>query len=307
MAQAHMVSISTGDLRLEGRSARLELHIPAYEAEEHLSDPERQVLGAIDFFSGDTKARVTSGSCALEAAVDSLRCDIGLEFATEPAAITVESRLHQILVRNHVFILRASANGASARAVVDVAIPRATVRFAPPTLVERAAGGFFAGLRRVWTGPAQLLFLIALAIAARHSRELAVLALAFIVGQGTACWTMALTGWQPAAAFIEAAAALTIAYLALEVLLFPEASYRWLVVGVLGAVLGLGFGSFLSVSEVEEEFFLAGAVLMQLTILALLYWIRTRIPPQWPVLSLERLAAGLLAAVGLSWFVYRLL
>lgn len=302
-----MVSISTGDLYLEGRAARLELHIPAYEVEEHLNDPERQVLGAIDFFSGDTKARVTSGSCAMDPALDSFRCDIGLEFAAEPAAITVESRLHQILVRNHVFILRASADGASGRAVLDVAIPSATVRFAPPTLIERAAGGFFAGLRRVWTGPAQLLFLLALAIAARQPRELATLALAFIVGQGAACWTMALAGWQPAAAFIEASAALTIAYLALEVILFPEASYRWLVVGVLGAVLGLGFGSLLSVSEVEEEFFLAGAVLTQLAILSLLYWVRTRIPSRWPALRLERFAAGVLAAVGLSWFVYRLL
>jgi hypothetical protein len=306
-AQAHMVSISTGDLRVEGRNGKLELLIPAYEAEEHLKDPQREVIGALRFSAGDTDALVSEGRCFPDPAAGALRCELTLEFASEPAAVTVESRLHEVLVRNHVLILRASSGDGAGRAVLDVAVPRGVIRFQPPTFLERAGGGFFTGVRRVWSALAQLLFLFALAIAARSVRELAVLALAYMVGQGVACWAVALLDWRPAPAFIEAAAALTIAYLALETLLFPAANYRWLVVGVLGAVLGLGLGSFLTVSEVQEEFFFAGAVLSQLTVLALMYWLRARLPAGLTALRPERYAAGLLVGVGLGWFVYRLL
>ena len=60
--------------------------------------------------------------------------------------------------------------------------------------------------------------------------------------------------------FIEAAAALTIAYLAFEIILLPQSSMRWLVVGVLGLFHGAYFAAFLSESGYHVATFLTGVV-----------------------------------------------
>ena len=42
------------------------------------------------------------------------------------------------------------------------------------------------------------------------------------------------TTWDPAPRFVEAATALTIAYMAVEILALPQAGKRWLIAGALG-------------------------------------------------------------------------
>ena len=59
--------------------------------------------------------------------------------------------------------------------------------------------------------------------------------------------------------FIEAATALTIAYLAFEILALPAAGQRWLVVGVLGLLHGMYFDMLLAVGDYGRWSFLVGA------------------------------------------------
>src|SRR6185295_17884058 len=120
---------------------------------------------------------------------------------------------------------------------------------------------FGAGALRAFGGVVQLLFLASLVLAARNRRELLALAGMFLAGQVTSAVLVPLTNWQPAARFVEAAAALTIAYLAVEILALPRAGSRWLVAGVLGGFHGLYFELFLRNTGYSAGWVLAGASL----------------------------------------------
>ena len=125
------------------------------------------------------------------------------------------------------------------QAVFDLSFPRATLWFRPPTAMEIAATQTGAGFVRAWGGPVQVLFLAALALAARSGKELVALASMFLAGQVASVLAMPHTGWQPAPRFVEAAAALAVAYLAVEILLLPEAGWRWTIAAMLGLFHGL--------------------------------------------------------------------
>jgi len=100
--------------------------------------------------------------------------------------------------------------------------------------------------------------------------------------------------------------ALTIAYLAVEMLLLPEAGARWAVAGVLGLFHGLHFALFLRSIELPAALVMGGAMASEAIVLAALGFALGRLklvaPPEWVV----RVAAGLLLAVGLGWFWIRL-
>ena len=50
-ALAHMVSMSSGELRVDGAHAHYELRMPSYEL-VHMQDPQRTLFGNIHFRSG---------------------------------------------------------------------------------------------------------------------------------------------------------------------------------------------------------------------------------------------------------------
>ena len=50
------------------------------------------------------------------------------------------------------------------------------------------------------------------------------------------------------------------AYLAVEILILPEAGYRWLVAAGMGVFHGIYFGSFLQQSEMDSLYVLTGVV-----------------------------------------------
>ena len=96
------------------------------------------------------------------------------------------------------------------------------------------------------------------------------------------------------ARFLEAVLALTVAYLAVEILLLPHGRSRWLVVAILGLCHGLSFAGFPSA-------YLLGALPAQGVIFAALAAAAIRMPLAW-----KRPAAGLLLAAALAWFGVRL-
>jgi hypothetical protein len=159
---------------------------------------------------------------------------------------------------------------------------------------------------RALGGAVQILFLAALALAARGRRELLTLTGMFLAGQMAAVLVVPHTAWQPAPRFVEAAAALTIAYLAVEILLLPQAGARWLVVAVLGAFHGLYFHLFLQTTGYHAGFVLMGAAVAEIMMIAILATVFSRIGRLAQALRPLQVSASALLVFGMVWFFMRL-
>src|SRR4029077_15918521 len=114
-----------------------------------------------------------------------------------------------------------------------------------------------------------LLFLASLTLAARTRRELFMLVASFLVAECLACAIAPRLALRLSPRFIEAAAALTIAYLAFEIVFLPNSGMRWLVVGVLGLFHGAYFATFLAQSGYHAVAFLWGVTSAELLLIAL--------------------------------------
>jgi hypothetical protein len=299
---AHMVSMSSGDLTVEGLRARYQLRMPLYEI-AHVSNPDRMLLEHVRFAG----AALTAHTCAEDRARDVYVCDAEYLYPRPPAEVEVECTLAAITVPNHVHVLRAEMAGKRDQALFDLSFQRATLRFRPPTAAEVATEEAGAGAMRALGGPVQILFLAALALAARSRRELEALAVMFVAGQAAAVAVAPRLAWQPAPRFVEAAAALTVAYLAVEVLLLPKAGARWAVAAVLGVFHGLYFHLFLQTAEYRPGWVVAGAAAVELAAVALLAFLFSRVARKAAALRPLQVSASALLAFGLVWFVLRLM
>jgi hypothetical protein len=297
---AHMVSMSTGELRVAGAAARYELRMPLYEV-AHVRDPERTFFEHIRFRGGGGEARLVKHACSEQ---DSAYVCVGdYQFPAPPDVVTIECTFASVTVPNHVHLLRAYKENKSDQAVFDLSFTSAEVRFRPPTALETAVRETAAGFLRAVEGAAPLLFLVALVLAARSRRELAVLASALLGGELAAILLAPAVRVELSARFIEAAAALTIAYLALEVVLLPQSRTRWVVVAVLGLFHGMYFATFLIGSGYGPAWFFAGVAAAQILVVGGL-GLASR-----PILNIRRVvpvAASVLLATGLGWFFLRL-
>ena len=294
-AWGHVMSMSSGDLTVEGARAHYLLRMPLYEI-THVSNPDQTLLEHIRFIG----ARMVKHECHADTAGGSYLCSADYEWPAPVERIDVECTFHSVTVPNHVHLLRAEMGGKRDEAIFDLSFTRATLRFRPPTKAEIAITQGGAGIVLALGGAVQVLFLAALVLAARSRRELLALAGMFLAGQIACVLIMPHTTWQPAAQFVEAAAALTVAYLAVEILLLPEAGARWAIAGALGAFHGLYFHLFLQTTGYSAPLVLTGSVLAEASALSLLALLCARVR-RW-----TRYFAGALLAFGLVWFGLRL-
>ena len=288
---AHAISMSNGDLRIQGNHASFQLRMPTYEI-THLQDPPRQLFESFRFSSDGHDAKLISNTCHHSPADGMLVCDGTYEFPAPVQTLDVECRLARITVPNHVHLLRASRDGKTDQAMFDVSFENASLRFRPPTPLETAINEIFAGALRAATAVAGLLFMFALALASRSWKELGMLTAAFLLGESIACQI----NWNPSPRFIEAAMGLTVAYLAVEILLLPTAGHRWAVAGVLGIFHGMYFALFIRSSEYRAAYVMTGVVVAELSLILIL-WLLTR-----RAIRVQRYAAMLLIGVGMVWF-----
>jgi hypothetical protein len=161
-------------------------------------------------------------------------------------------------------------------------------------------------MMRAVVGPVQLLFLAALVLAARRQRELVLLATMFLAGEIAAAIAAHVYRWQPPVRFVEAAMALSIAYLAVEILFLPEAGGRAWVAAVLGGFHGLWMSLVLAASYFRPLYVLGGAAVGEIAVIVALgigLWMLRR---RWVVTRLVQSSAGLLLIFGISWFVLRM-
>ncbi len=128
----------------------------------------------------------------------------------------------------------------------------------------------------------------------------------FIAGQAASVWIVPHTGWEPAPRFVEAAAALTVAYLAVEILTLPKAGARWAVAGVLGAFHGLYLHLFLLNSGYHAGYVLAGAALADAVVISILALLFAQVARFARGPRPVQVSAAALLVFGMTWFVLRL-
>lgn len=304
-AAAHMISMSTGTLNIDGTRARYELRIPAYEL-QHAGGQVPDLLAEIRFSSNGEDARMVEKTCSYENGGEEYVCRAQYVFKASPETIDIRCTLYRVTVPNHVHLLRAENDGRTGQAVLDVTFDTGRLDFAVPGAVSVAASAFFSGSLRTLAGLGQLLFLATILVAAHTRRELWAMAAAVIGGQTLAAVLLSTLEWYPSQRFAEAAVALTIAYLALDVLFFPAARHRWVVVLILGVFHGLYFDVFLRTGAFSPAFFLAGAAAMELALLALMALVFSRLTRWITTARPLMVCRSLLAVAGLTWFIVRL-
>ncbi len=292
----HTISMSNGDLQVHGNRATYQIRMPVYEV-THIPDPARQLFESIRFSSGGNEGKLIEKGCHDSPADGMFVCDGIYEFAKPIETLEVECRLARITVPNHVHLLRAFKDGKTDQAMFDVTFEKAELRFRPPTAFETAVREVMAGMLRAASAVAGLLFLFALALASRSWRELWLLTGCFLIGEALAC----LIQWNPSPRFIEAAMGLTVAYLAVEILLLPSAGSRWAVAGALGVFHGMYFALFIRDSEYRAAYVLTGVAVVELALVLGLWLLSRRVT--WA----HRYAAMLLIGLGMAWFASRVL
>lgn len=306
-AGAHVISMSSSDLRVEGTRAHWELRMPLYEM-QHVTSPESTLFANIRFTSGGAAPRIASRRCAEDRQDASYKCTAELEWANPVESVEVVCTFHTVTVANHVHLLRATLEDKTDQAVFDFSNPKALIRFRPPSDFELFVTAWGSGFARPFAGGATILFLACLAIAARSRWELLLMGGMFLAGQVSAAVIVPATTWNPAPRFVEAAMALTVAYLAVEILTLPDAGKRWLVAGVLGSFHGLALAIYLVSTGYGPAAALSGMAFAEVLVLAVFAAVAWRIARSLAAVApmVTKFTASFFLITGMIWFFYRL-
>lgn len=299
----HMVSMSTGELKVDGNRATYELRMPMYEV-AHVREPEHTLLDHIRFKGGGSWAKRITQSCADQQGT--YVCTAAYEFPATVEELEIECTYPSVTVPNHVHLLRAYRGDKTDQAVFDLSFTTSEIRFRPQTALETAIKESGAGFMRAAGGLAPLLFLASLVLAARSRRELIELTAAFLASESLACFYVQRITFPLSPRFIEAAAALTIAYLAFEIILLPNSRMRALVVAVLGQFHGAYFAIFLAQSHYNAVTFLAGVAIAEISLIAVFAVVLGVLTRYAKLRRAVPVAASLLLTVGVVWFFIRL-
>ena len=299
---AHVLSISQGSLRVEDYIVKYELRMPLSEVPD---GPDRQetLLDAFQVLQDGEPGIRTAETCREEIGQDLYVCEASYSFEDPPDQIAVRCDFPSVTVPHHIHILRSGEGEIARQTVLDITSNEADIRFTPPTFFEVLTTELGAGVRRAITSPELVLFLVALALAGRARYELLCCIGAFLAAQAVVAVGGSALEWVPPARFLEAAAALTVAYLAADILFLPESGSRWLVCGAMGCFHGLFLASFLVSARMNPEFVLPGALGVEVAVATVLAGLRLRFVRA----RAEQLTGLLLLVGGLGWFGLRLI
>ena len=128
---AHVMSMSTGELRLAGDRAEYRLRMPLYEI-AHIQEPQKSLFENLRLFDGRREARMLKHFCEASAVEDAYLCRAEYQFPAPVQDLEVQCSFAAITVPNHVHLLRAERGGVSDQAVFDFNFTRVAVKFAPP-------------------------------------------------------------------------------------------------------------------------------------------------------------------------------
>lgn len=306
-ATAHVISMSSGDFHITGNKGVYELRIPIYEV-QHVPGPEKALLDNIRFSSQGVLAKMTESKCEEDKQDGSYRCKASYEWPQPVEELEVVCTFHSITVPNHVHLLRAYREEKTDQAVFDFSNPKAVIKFRPPTALETFLTASASGFTRPFSSGAAILFLACLVMAARSTKELMILTAMFVLGEVVSALIVPRTPWNPAPRFVEAALALTVAYMAVEILTLPEAGQRWLVSLVLGGFHGLSYALYLTNTGYDSAAVLVGMAISEVVAIAFLGVFLARIAKIFSSIApmASKITASFLLVTGLAWFFIRL-
>lgn len=305
--QAHVISMSSAELRVTGSRATYDLRMPIYEI-QHIATPEKSLFEQLEFKSNGVVGKIVERSCREEKEDSAYRCKAIYEWPQPVEEVDAYCGFHKVTVPNHVHLLHAFREDKSDQVVFDFSNTQQLIRFRPPTFFETWITAMGSGFARVFSSAASVIFLACLALAARNRRELMLIGAAFLLGEIAAALIVPQTSWIPAPKFVEAALALTVAYLAVEILLLPDAGQRWLVAGALGAFHGLAFAVYLTGTGYNPAPVLAGMTLADLLSIGAAAFLFSRLSRTFSTIAPTalRISASLILVTGLSWFCLQL-
>ncbi len=301
--EAHVISMSSADFKVAGNRATYDLRMPLYEI-QHVNTPEKSLFEQLDFKSGGVTGRVVERTCREDKEDNAYRCRAVFEWPAAVEQVDAYCGFHKVTVPNHVHLLHAYREDKSDQVVFDFSNTEQLIRFRPPTAFETWVKAMGSGFARVFSSAASVLFLACLAMAARGRRELAWMTVAFLAGEIAAALIVPLTEWNPAPRFVDAALALTVAYLAVEVLALPNAGQRWVVAAALGGFHGLAIAVYLTGTGYGAAPVLSGVALGDSILVGAAAFLLNRLGRLFTGLAVpaQRVSASLLMVFGLSWF-----
>lgn len=272
---AHVISMSTGALTVEGLKAHYSMRVPLYEL-QHVPEPSRMLPDAISLananrISAECKTRESNMECVME-----------YVYAAPPGEVRVQCKLSRVTVPNHVHVLHARRENNSDQAVFDSTMEQAVLRF-------RDAGPIESAIR---ARPALLI------------GAFAVLATLVMLVSGWGSAVAAPAGYAAslglsfffAPQFAEAVLALSIAYAAFETAFLPAGRWKWVLASVVSAALGLMIGPMLSGARPRA---IIGLAVIGPGVAAGLILARRTKPRKW--------MSYVLIVAGVSWFTMTML
>jgi hydrogenase/urease accessory protein HupE len=169
------------------------------------------------------------------------------------------------------------------------------------------------GVEHIFTGYDHILFLFGLLLIGRGLRNLVAIVTSFTVAHSATLALATLGIVRPAPWTIEAAIALSIAYIGFENLFVENPRYRWKIAFVFGLVHGFGFATVLREMHLPRAglmvslfSFNIGVEIGQIAIVCLMYpLLRATAETRYrPIIT--RVASSAIALVGLVWFYQRI-
>jgi hydrogenase/urease accessory protein HupE len=170
------------------------------------------------------------------------------------------------------------------------------------------------GIEHIFTGYDHVLFLFGLLLVGRGLLNLVAVVTSFTLAHSLTLALATLGLVQPVSWVVEAAIALSIAYVGLENLLVSEVRHRWRITFAFGLVHGFGFASVLREMQLPRSSlmislftFNLGVEIGQVVIVALMWPLLRRLERSPQRRLVTRLVSALIVAFGLYWLVERIL
>jgi len=226
--------------------------------------------------------------------------------------VSIHSDFLTDLYSTHKTLGQIEAAGRSEEFVFDPS--RVYERRATAGATWRTAASFIRlGIEHIFTGYDHILFLFGLLVIGAGLRNLVAIVTSFTVAHSMTLALATLGVVQPVPWMIEAAIALSIAYIGFENLFVPSPRYRWKITFVFGLVHGFGFATVLRDMHLPRAGlvvslfgFNAGVEIGQIAIVTLMYPVLAAIARTSYRVPISRIASSVIAIIGLFWFYQRI-